>query len=87
MSRKITKRVNYSFKHRHFNIRIISYSYYEQLLGACGTMSLEITDLNDGYSGKVKIDLDDRYGWNWYTNSPNLHIMEDVIIKKLKDVE
>lgn len=79
MARKITKRVNHSFKYRHFDIRIISYSFYEELLGANGTMSVEITDLNDGHSVKIKIGVVGRCGWNWYSNKPNLHIMEDII--------
>ncbi len=83
MAKKVTKRVNYSFKRRHFNIRIISYSFYEEFLGSNGTLSVEITDLNDGYSAKVKIDVGDRFGWNWYTNKPNLEIMEDVIINDI----
>lgn len=87
MARKITKRVNHSFKCRHFNIRIISYSFYEELLGADGIMSVEITDLNDGLSVKIKIGVFDRYGWDWYSNTPNLHIMEDVIKKEISNIK
>ncbi len=83
---KITKKINKQFEHRHFNVRVISYSFYESLLGAEGTASVEITDLNNGDKGKVKISVDG-YGWNWYCNCANMHVIERSVIEWLKNVD
>lgn len=83
---KITKRINKQFEHRHFIVRVISYSFYEALLGAEGTASVEITDLNSGDKGKAKISVD-RHGWNWYCNCANMHIIERSVIEWLKNVD
>jgi hypothetical protein len=86
MANKITKRVNHTFVERHFEIRIISYSFYEKFCGAEGEIKFSIKDMNDGTNGTVSIYCDGRYGWNIYANKPNLQILEDVIKKDIKDL-
>ena len=80
MAKKITKRINYNFVVRHFEIRIISYSFYEELCGAEGTIKYHIKDVEDGTEGTLTCWCSDRYGWNIYANKPNIHIIEDVIL-------
>lgn len=86
MANKITKRVNHTFVERHFEIRIISYTFYEELCGAEGEIKFSIKDMNDGTSGKKSIYCADRYGWNIYANKANLHILEDVIKNDIKNI-
>ena len=83
---KITKRINKQFEHRHFSVRVISYSFYESLLGGEGTASVEITDLKNGDKGKVKIFVKGQ-GWNWYSNCANMHIIERSVNEWLKNYE
>ena len=59
--KKITKKINKQFEHRHFIVRVISYSFYEALLGAEGTASVEITDLKNGDKGTVQA-LGNKFG-------------------------
>jgi len=42
--------------------------------------------MNDGTNGTVSIYCEGWYGWNIYANKPNLHILEDVIKKDIKDL-
>lgn len=42
--------------------------------------------MNDSTNGTLLICCVDRYGWNIYTNIPNLHIMEDVIKNDIKKI-
>ena len=86
MANKITKRVNHTFVERNFEIRITSYTFYEELCGAEGEIKFSIKDLNDGTSGKKSIFCADRYGWNIYANKANLHILEDVIKNDIKNI-
>ena len=86
MANKITKRVNHTFVERHFEIRIISYTFYEELCGAEGKVNFSIKDKNDGTSGKKSICCADGYGWNIYANKANLHILEDVIKNDIKNI-
>ena len=86
MANKIYKRINHTFAERHFEIRIISYTFYEEFCGAEGEIRLSIKDMNDGTIGKMSIWCVDRYGWNIYANMANLHILEDVIKKYIRDI-
>lgn len=86
MANKFTKRINHTFVERHFEIRIISYSFYEEFSGAEGRIIFSIKDMNDGTNVKMSIWCTDRYGWNIYANKANLHILEDVIKNYIKDV-
>lgn len=83
---KTTKRVNYEFKDRRYEIRIISYSFYEALMGAEGRINFYIKDTIDGTEGKLSCYCRDRYGWNWYSNKPNIDILVDEIRKYISDL-
>ena len=85
MANKTTKRINHTFVERHFEIRIISYTFYEELCGAEGEIKFSIKDMNDGTNGIMTVCCADRCGWNIYTNKANLHILEDVLKNDIKD--
>jgi hypothetical protein len=84
--KKTTKRINKQFEHRHFNVRVISYSFYESFLGGDGTASVEITDMNDRYKAKVTIRVEGQ-GWNWYGNCANMCVIERSVIDWLKSFD
>ena len=84
--KKTTKKINKQFEHRHFNVRVISYSFYESLLGGEGTASIEITDMNDGYKAKVSIGVEGQ-GRNWYGICANMHVIEQIVVDWLKSVD
>ena len=86
MAKIITKRINHNFVERHFEICIISYSFFEVFCGAEGTIKYHIKNTEDGTEATLTSCCSDRYGWNWYANQPNIHILEDVIQKDIENI-